>query len=137
MKNKKKQLDLSSFYTCVPQITIRSCTVPEIWCMTDGQTNGRMEKVTYRGVGAPPKNSTFTCYFKNLKIAFLKAVCVILPTQLRPDLKFKINLFSFHYTRNNFLRSPEQVLWFQNIKFTDNIKTFGYISLIIHFNQIL
>ena len=24
-------------YTCVPKIMIRLCTVPEIWCATDGQ----------------------------------------------------------------------------------------------------
>ena len=29
--------------------------VPEIWCATDGWTNGQMEKVTYRG--ASPKKT--------------------------------------------------------------------------------
>ena len=33
---KKKSLEISSFYTCVPNI-IRWCTVPEIWCATDKQ----------------------------------------------------------------------------------------------------
>ena len=28
--------------------------IPEIWCATDGRTDGRTEKVTE--VGAPPKN---------------------------------------------------------------------------------
>ena len=27
---------------------------PEIWCVTDGRTDGQREKVTYRG-GHPPK----------------------------------------------------------------------------------
>ena len=48
----KKSLEISSFYTCVPKITIRWCTVPEIWCVTDRRTNGQTEKVTYRG-GCP------------------------------------------------------------------------------------
>ena len=39
-----------SFYTCVPKIIIRWCTVPEIWCTTDRRwTDGRTEKVTSRG----------------------------------------------------------------------------------------
>ena len=46
----KKSLEISSFYTSVPQIRIRWCTVPEIWCMTEGQADGlserRTEKVT-------------------------------------------------------------------------------------------
>ena len=47
----KKSLEIS-FYTCVPKITIRWCTVPEIWCVTDRRTNGQTEKVTDRG-GCP------------------------------------------------------------------------------------
>ena len=51
-KKRKKHLEIS-FYICVPKILIRWCTVPEIWCATDGrtdrQTGGRMEKVKYRG----------------------------------------------------------------------------------------
>ena len=35
LKKMKKTLEISSFYICVPQIMIRSCTVPEIWCVTD------------------------------------------------------------------------------------------------------
>ena len=50
-------LEKSSFYICVSKIMIRWCTVPEILCMSDGQmggrtdrqTDGQMEKVTYRG----------------------------------------------------------------------------------------
>ena len=42
-------LEISSFYTCEPKTMIWWCTVPEIWCVTDGQTDGRTEKVTYRG----------------------------------------------------------------------------------------
>ena len=36
LKKVKKQLDISSFYICVPKIMIRSCVVPEICCATDG-----------------------------------------------------------------------------------------------------
>ena len=50
-KKKKNHLELP-FYTCVPKIIIRWCMVPEIWCATDGLTDGRTEKVTYRG-GCP------------------------------------------------------------------------------------
>ena len=45
LKKWKKLLEISSFYICVPKIMIRWCTVPGIWCATDGRT----EKVTYRG----------------------------------------------------------------------------------------
>ena len=58
-KNEKKILEISSFYTCVPKVMIRWCTISQIWCATDGQRDGRAdsqkEKVTYRG-GCPPKN---------------------------------------------------------------------------------
>ena len=47
-KKWKKDLEVSSFYTSVPNIMIRWCMVPEIWCTTGGWTDGRMEKVTYR-----------------------------------------------------------------------------------------
>ena len=36
-KQWKKLLEISSFYTCVPKIMIRWCTVPEIWWTMDGQ----------------------------------------------------------------------------------------------------
>ena len=39
-KKKKKHLEISSFYTFVPKIMTRWCTVPEIWCATDRQTDG-------------------------------------------------------------------------------------------------
>ena len=48
LKKWKKHLEILSFYTCVPKIMIRWCTVPEKWCVTDG----RMEKKTHRG-GCP------------------------------------------------------------------------------------
>ena len=49
LKNWKKQLDISSFYTCVSKIImITWCTVPEIRCAKDrwmnGQTNGQMDR---------------------------------------------------------------------------------------------
>ena len=48
----KKCLEISSFYTCVPKKMITWCRVPEIWCATDGQTDGKWHKE----VGVPPKN---------------------------------------------------------------------------------
>ena len=39
-------------YTCVPKIMIRWCTVPEIWCATDGRTDGQKKLLE---VCAPPK----------------------------------------------------------------------------------
>ena len=55
-KSKFKQNEKSSWrynhFTYVPKIMIRWCTVPEIWCTTDGRTDRRTEKVTYRG-GCP------------------------------------------------------------------------------------
>ena len=41
-KIKKKLLEIS-FYTCLPKITIRLCMVPEIWCGTDGWTEGQTD----------------------------------------------------------------------------------------------
>ena len=42
-KKKKNFLEISSFYTSVPKFTIRWCTVPQIWCVTDGWTDRRMD----------------------------------------------------------------------------------------------
>ena len=44
-KKRKEHLKISSLYLCVPKIIIRWCMVPEIWCITDGQT----EKLTSTG----------------------------------------------------------------------------------------
>ena len=38
LKKWKKHLEISSFYICVPKIMIRWCTIPEIWCVTEGRT---------------------------------------------------------------------------------------------------
>ena len=35
-KKRKNCWEISSFYTCAPKIMIRLCTVPKIWCTTDG-----------------------------------------------------------------------------------------------------
>ena len=40
-KNEKKGLEISSYYTCIPKIMIRCCTVSEKWCATDGRTEGK------------------------------------------------------------------------------------------------
>ena len=45
-KKRNKSLEISSFHACVPNIMNRWCTVPEIWCATDKQTEGRMDKKT-------------------------------------------------------------------------------------------
>ena len=41
---------------CVPKIMFRWCTVPEIWCATDGQTDEQMagQEKWHIEVGAPP-----------------------------------------------------------------------------------
>ena len=46
LKKRKRCLEISSFCTCIPKIMITWCTVPEIWCATDRQTDRRTEKVT-------------------------------------------------------------------------------------------
>ena len=62
-KKWKKYLEIS-FYTCVPKIMIRWCTVPEIWCAIDRQTDGW--KKWHKEVGAPPKNQVNHKYiYKN------------------------------------------------------------------------
>ena len=43
LQKSKKQLEASSFYICVAKIMVRWCTVPEIWCVTDGQTDGKSD----------------------------------------------------------------------------------------------
>ena len=55
-KNKKKHMEISSFYTCITKIMIRWCTISEIWCAM----NRQMDRQTDRQkkwpieVGAPP-----------------------------------------------------------------------------------
>ena len=58
LQNWKKTLEISSFYTCVPKIMSRWSTVPEIWCVTDGRTDGwtDTQKKWHIEVGAPHKN---------------------------------------------------------------------------------
>ena len=48
-KKSKKDLEISSFYICVPKIMIRWCMVSKIRCVADGPIGGRTEKATYRG----------------------------------------------------------------------------------------
>ena len=47
-KKWKKSLEISSFYTCVPKIMTRWCTVLEIWCATDRWTEGEADRWTDR-----------------------------------------------------------------------------------------
>ena len=50
----KKSLEISLFHIGVPNIMIRWCMVPEIWCTTDGRTEG--QKKWHIDVCAPLKN---------------------------------------------------------------------------------
>ena len=52
-KKKKKYLEISSFYTCVPKVMIDDVRFLRNGVrQTDGRTDGRTEKVTHRG-GCP------------------------------------------------------------------------------------
>ena len=65
-KMREKYLKILPFYTCVPKIMIKWCTIPEIWfatngwtdrwrdVLTDGQTDGW--KKWHIEVGVPPKS---------------------------------------------------------------------------------
>ena len=55
-KLKKNPVEISSFYTCVPKIMIRWCTVPETWWVMDGQTDGQSDRHEnwHIEVGTPP-----------------------------------------------------------------------------------
>ena len=61
-KKQKRQLEISSFYICVTKIMIRWCTIPEIWCTTDGWTDRWTNgwKKWHIEVGALPKSNKFT-----------------------------------------------------------------------------
>ena len=68
-KMKKKDQEISSFYTCVPKIVITWCMVPENCC---ARMDGQMDKVTYR-CGCQLKNTRnkwlgdYDCFeYKNL-----------------------------------------------------------------------
>ena len=70
-KNWKKKtpgdMEISSFYTCAPKIMIRWYTILEIWCATDGWTDGQIDGCTkwHIEVSAPPnksKNKVLTKY---------------------------------------------------------------------------
>ena len=53
-KNEKNNWKYHNFYSCVPKIMIRLCTIPERYGVRqmDGETDGWTKKVTYRG-GCP------------------------------------------------------------------------------------
>ena len=44
LKEWKKNLEISSFYICVPKIMIRWCTVPGMWYAKDGRTDRPMDR---------------------------------------------------------------------------------------------
>ena len=39
-QKRKKRLEIPSFCTCIPKIMITWCRFPEIWCTTEGRTDG-------------------------------------------------------------------------------------------------
>ena len=41
---KEWNLEISSFYTCVPKIMIWWCNIPEKWCTTDGRMDGQTDE---------------------------------------------------------------------------------------------
>ena len=55
-KKFKKSLEISSFYIRVAKIIIRWCTVLEVWCATNGWTDGQTYKMWHIEVGAQPPN---------------------------------------------------------------------------------
>ena len=59
-KKMKQRLEISSFYICVPKIMIRWCTIPEIWCVVDGQTEGKSD--IYRWVSHLKKPNQFVAF---------------------------------------------------------------------------
>ena len=63
----KKYLEISSFRTCVPKIMIRSCLIPEIWCMTNRQTDGLTDlwKKWHKKVGAQPRKDFISFFWVN------------------------------------------------------------------------
>ena len=50
----KQNLEVSSFYTCVPKIMVTWLMIPEIWCIRYRRTD-RWKK-WHLELGAPPKN---------------------------------------------------------------------------------
>ena len=62
-KKRKKSLEISSFYTCVPKLMIICYTIPEIWCVTD------VIVVFHFGLlfSLLPRNSPKNQNFKNMK----------------------------------------------------------------------
>ena len=46
LKKVKKSPEISSFYTSAPNIMIRRCMVPEIWCMTNRRMDRQMDRGT-------------------------------------------------------------------------------------------
>ena len=63
-KKWKKHQEIS----CVTKIMIRWCTVPEIWCVTDGRRQTTRWKKWHIEVGAPPKKpSTYILRETSLK----------------------------------------------------------------------
>ena len=70
----KESLEISPFYTCVPKI-ISCYTVPEIWCVTDGQTDGRTD--------GKSDLQRWVLHLKNKKaIPIDKGSCIVIPDEV-------------------------------------------------------
>ena len=75
-KKWKKSLEIDIIILHVPKIMIRWCTVPEIWCATDGGQTDKQKK-WHIEAGAPPKNcknkETYFLESKSFNIVFSTA----------------------------------------------------------------
>ena len=65
LKKWKKPLEIPSFYICAPKIMTRWCTVPEIWCATDGWIDRWTYGKSHRVVGDPPNKKHFSLFHKS------------------------------------------------------------------------
>ena len=74
-------MEISPFYVYVPEIMIRWCMVPEIWCTMDGRTDRWMDrrKKWHIEVGAPPKNPQETSDLKSGKNSCLSHLHIFTP----------------------------------------------------------
>ena len=96
-KKWKKHLEIS-FYTCVPKIVIRWCTLPEIWCATDRRTDGW--KKWHRWVPHLKKSVYFNKYkpFWTLKVVWSTKFYMGILIHLISTLYFTIYLLLQQHT---------------------------------------
>ena len=104
-KKMKKSLELSSSYTCVPKIMIRWCMVPEIWCVTDGQTD--LQKNFYFSLA--------TFWFWSIKIWYLKLSIQAQILELFSRINFNFRSFfkDLKFLKKHLWKFTKNVLWNQ------------------------